>query len=173
MLAEPALRIGVDIARISTIEATLAAFGEHFLRRIFSDDEAAYSLQVPALAGQRLAARFAAKEAAMKAFGLSEAGIGWRDIEVRRAADGSCTLALHGVAGAVAAKAGCGQVAVSLSHDGDYATAMVAALPGRRRPHDARRRRSTAPRPEPRDRRKASARRTDTHAPRLSTGELS
>jgi holo-[acyl-carrier protein] synthase len=69
------------------------------------------------------------KEAAMKVFGLSEAGIGWRDIEVRRAADGSCTLRLHREAARIAAIGGSRQIAVSLSHDGDYATAVVAAVP--------------------------------------------
>ena len=122
------LRMGVDVARITPIEASLADFGERFLRRIFSDAESAYALQVPAQTAQRLAARFAAKEAAMKAFGLSEAGVGWRDIEVRRGDDGACTLALHGRAAEVAAEGGCNEFAVSLSHDGDYAMAVVAGL---------------------------------------------
>lgn len=123
----PGLRIGVDIAQISAIDASLSNFGARFLRRIFSDDEVAYATAVPALTAQRLAARFAAKEAAMKAFGLSEAGIGWRDIEVTRSADGACALACHARAAEIVAASGCTDVSVSLSHDGDYATAMVAA----------------------------------------------
>ena len=125
---QPRLRVGVDITQISAIEASLAAFGERFMRRLFSDDEVAYALQSPGMTSQRLAARFAAKEAAIKAFGLSEAGVNWRDIEVRRAADGACSLALHHKAAALVERSGCTQIAVSLSHDGDYATAMVAAL---------------------------------------------
>lgn len=124
----PGLRVGIDIAQISAIAGSLASFGEHFTRRVFSDAEVAYATQAPAMTAQRLAARFAAKEAAMKAFGMSEAGVGWRDIEVVRAADGTCTLALHGRAAECAARSGCTQISVSLSHDGDYATAMVAAL---------------------------------------------
>jgi len=124
----PGLRLGIDIAQISAIDASLANFGEHFLRRIFSDGEVAYATEVPALTAQRLAARFAAKEATMKAFGLSEAGIGWRDIEVTRSADGACALALHARAAEIVARSGCTQLSVSLSHDGDYATAVVAAL---------------------------------------------
>ncbi len=124
----PGLRIGVDLTQISAIDASIAWFGERFLRRIFSDGEIAYASQVPALTAQRLAARFAAKEATMKAFGLSEAGIGWRDIEVTRRPDGACALALHARAAEIVAASGCTQLSVSLSHDGDYATAMVAAL---------------------------------------------
>jgi holo-[acyl-carrier protein] synthase len=122
------LRVGVDIAQISAIEASLADFGARFLRRIFREGEVAYAMQSPELAAQRLAARFAAKEAAMKAFGLSEAGVGWRDIEVVRAADGACSLVLHAAAAEWAGRSGCSEIALSLSHDGDYATAFVAAL---------------------------------------------
>ena len=127
-LHRPGLRIGIDVVQISAIEASLAEFGERFTRRVFSDDEAAYALQAPALTAQRLAARFAAKEAAIKTFGLSEAGVAWRDIEVRRAAGGACSLVLHRRAASLVERSGCTQIAVTLSHDGDYATAMVAAL---------------------------------------------
>ena len=124
----PGLRVGIDIAQISAVAESFAHFGERYTRRIFSDAEAAYAMQVPAQAAQRLAARFAAKEAAMKAFGLSEAGVSWRDIEVWRAADGACSLVLHARAAQWALRSGCHQFAVSLSHDGDYATAVVAAV---------------------------------------------
>jgi holo-[acyl-carrier protein] synthase len=126
--AQPRLRIGVDVMQISAVEASLAAFGERYTRRLFSADETAYAMHAPALAAQRLAARFAAKEALIKAFGLSEAGIDWRDIEVHRAADGACSLALHGKVAALVAASACTHLALSLSHDGDCATAMVAAL---------------------------------------------
>jgi holo-[acyl-carrier protein] synthase len=124
----PRLRVGVDVVQISAVAESLAAFGERYTRRLFSIDEVAYAMSAPALAPQRLAARFAAKEAAIKAFGWSEAGIDWRDIEVRRTADGSCSLALHGQAAALVERSACTQIALSLSHDGDCAAAMVAAL---------------------------------------------
>ncbi len=120
--------MGVDITQISAIAASLATFGERFLHRVFNAGEIAYATAVPALTAQRLAARFAAKEAAMKAFDLSEAGVGWRDVEVTRSPGGACALVLHGRAAERAERSGCTQVTVSLSHDGDYATAMVAAL---------------------------------------------
>ena len=80
------------------------------------------------LAAERLAARFAAKEAALKAFDLGNEGVDWRDIEVRKLAGGACRLELHGKAAALAAERGAGEIALSLSHDGDYATAVVTAL---------------------------------------------
>ena len=128
VFAASGLRVGIDVVQISAIAESLAEFGDHFAHRIFCAGEIAYARAAPALTAQRLAARFAAKEAAFKAFGLSEAGISWRDIEVLKSADGSCTLALHRLAAEAAQASGCTEIALSLSHDGDYATAMVAAI---------------------------------------------
>ena len=122
------LRVGIDIVQISAIADSLAQFGQHFTRRIFTADEIAYANAAPSQTVQRLAARFAAKEAGFKAFALSEAGIGWRDIEVRKCADGSCTLVFHGRAVEAVQRSGCTEISLSLSHDGDYATALLAAL---------------------------------------------
>jgi holo-[acyl-carrier protein] synthase len=103
------------------VSESLAAFGEHFLRRIFTQDEIAYATSDPAHMAERLAARFAAKEAAKKALRGVD-GIGWRQIEVRREPSGACDLRLHDEAARVA---GSCVSAVSLSHDGDFATAVV------------------------------------------------
>ena len=128
VFASTGLRVGVDIVQISAITDSITAFGHHFMHRIFCAGEIEYALAAPRLTAQRLAARFAAKEAAFKAFGLSEAGISWRDIEVRKSPDGGCTLVLHRLAAQIAQASGCTEIALSLSHDGDYATAMVAAV---------------------------------------------
>jgi len=136
------LRVGVDVVLISRISESLRKFGHRFVQRIFSDREAAYAMQSAALAAERLAARFAAKEAAIKAFGWSESSIDWRDIEVVRSDSGACHLELHGHAAQLLAAAGHKQVALSLSHDGDYAVAVVTALPPLPSPdadHDHRR----------------------------------
>jgi len=117
------LRVGVDLVQISRIAGSLEAFGDRFLRRVFTDDEVAYARASPDVAS-RLATRFAAKEAAKKALVLD--GIGWRDLEVRRRADGACDLVLHGAARAAA---GACTLALSMSRDGDYATAIVIAQP--------------------------------------------
>ena len=121
------LRVGIDIAQISQMQSSLDSFGERFVQRLFRPDEAVYALQAPALAAQRLAARFAAKEAAIKAFDWSECGVDWRCIEVRRHRDGACTLVLHDRCAELARHSGCTSWALSLSHDGDYAAAVVAA----------------------------------------------
>lgn len=112
------LRVGIDLVRVSRIAESLELFGERFLRRVFTDAEVAYATAAPALTAERLAARFAAKEAAMKALGLS--GVGFRDIEVRSGEAGP-ELCLHGPA----ARARGAELAVSLSHEGDFATAIV------------------------------------------------
>jgi holo-[acyl-carrier protein] synthase len=110
------LRVGTDLVRVSRIAESLATFGERFLRRIFTEQEIAYATRSPSQTAERLAARFAAKEATMKALGRQAA---WRQIEVVRAEDGRCSLALHGDL------THDGELAVSLSHEGDLATAVV------------------------------------------------
>ena len=120
-----ALRVGIDLVRVSRVNESLAAFGDRFLRRLFTDDEIAYATAAPGQMGERLAARFAAKEAAKKALRGGD-GIGWRQIEVRREASGACDLVLHGEAARVAGPC---STAVSLSHEGDFATAVVVIHP--------------------------------------------
>jgi holo-[acyl-carrier protein] synthase len=120
--------VGVDLVSVSRVEASLAQFGERFLRRIFTESEIAYATSAPGLTAERLAARFAAKEAAIKALGLADQGVGWRQIEVAREASGKCRLVLHGRARAVADGAGFGALSVSLSHEGDCSAAVVLAL---------------------------------------------
>lgn len=122
------LRVGLDVVEVSRVRESLHQFGQRYLDRLFSADEIRYAMQVNEQCAERLAARFAAKEAAIKAFSLSEVGVGWRDIEVRKQADGACHLALHGRAAEQATRLGVTDVALSLSHDGDYAGAVVTVL---------------------------------------------
>ncbi len=107
------LRVGIDLVQISRIARSLEIFGERFLRRIFTDGEIAYAQAAPACTAERLAARFAAKEAGKKALELD---IGWRALEVVRAPSGACTLVVDGR-----------ELALSMSHEGDFATAVVLA----------------------------------------------
>lgn len=117
------LGVGIDLVRISSIRESIGSFGEQFLQRIYTADEIAYACSAPDSTAERLAARFAAKEATKKALRLD--GVGWRDIEVRRAPDGACDLLLHGDArGAAAGRT----LALSMSHDGDFATAIVITI---------------------------------------------
>lgn len=119
------MRVGIDLVRVSQIAESLERFGERFLRRVFTADEIAYAMSSEAVAMERLAARFAAKEATMKALGLVEDPCDWRHIEVRRSPSGACTLALHDRVREAADRLGAGSLALSLSHEGDYATAVV------------------------------------------------
>src|SRR4029078_3620388 len=104
------LRVGIDLVQVSRVAESMSLFGERFLRRVFTDAEIAYATSAPHLSPMRLAARFAAKEAAKKALGLD--GIGWREIEVQRAPTGAVELVLHGKAAAAAPERG--ELAVSL-----------------------------------------------------------
>lgn len=119
---------GVDLVRIGDIAASLAEFGDAFTQRLFTDAERDYanSASDPALITARYAVRFAAREAAIKAFNLAEVGVNWRELEVVRLPDGSCTMALSGRARA--AVGALQQCVLSMSHEGDYAIAMVLAV---------------------------------------------
>jgi holo-[acyl-carrier protein] synthase len=121
-----AVRVGTDLVQISRIEESLRSFGDRFVERVFTDDEASYACSVKNGVAARLATRFAAKEAAKKALGLD--GVGWRDIEVRREPSGAPRLVLHGAARAAAEAAGARELALSLSRDGDYATATLIVM---------------------------------------------
>jgi holo-[acyl-carrier protein] synthase len=122
------LRMGMDLVDIRRIHESLERFGPRFAQRLFSEREIAYAESGQGQVAERLAARFAAKEAAIKAFDLAEAGVNWRDIEVEKLSDGACRLALHGRAAARARELGVSELALCLSHDGDYAAAVVTAL---------------------------------------------
>lgn len=120
------IRIGFDLAQVSQVAHSLARFGAAYRERLFTPRELAYSQQDDGTCAERLAARFAAKEAVMKALSLAEAGVSWRDIEVVKRASGACSVQLHGRVADIAARAGVTGMVVSLSHDGDYAGAIVA-----------------------------------------------
>jgi holo-[acyl-carrier protein] synthase len=115
------ISVGVDVIEISRVAATLARFGDRFLSRIYTESEIAYCRgRAP-----QLAARFAAKEAVMKALGTGTRGVGWREVEVTRARSGAPSIALHGRAAARARTLGIDRLAVSLSHSREYAVASV------------------------------------------------
>src|SRR5262245_65475354 len=124
-----ALLIGIDLVPIASIADSVNEFGDRFLRRIFTEHEITYcrSRAAPA-ALESFAARFAAKEAAIKALGATEVGLDWRSIEVVRSSSGACSLRLQGAADDAARAAGCQRLELSMSHAGDYAVALVVGL---------------------------------------------
>lgn len=124
------LSVGIDLVALRDVAASLGRFGVQYEERIFTADEIAYCRSSPGtVAVGRFAARFAAKEAAIKVLRPDEPGLDWRSIEVRRLPDGAATLILHAAASALAARRGLGRFAVSLSHDDEYATAVVVGQP--------------------------------------------
>jgi len=118
------LRVGTDLIEIERIEGAVHRWGERFLEKIFTAEElAAYGERISSLA-----ARFAAKEAASKALGTGlMTEIPWTDIEVLTGPSGEPGLHLHGRARAEADRLGLTEWALSLSHSGGHALAVVVA----------------------------------------------
>jgi holo-[acyl-carrier protein] synthase len=117
--------IGVDIVDVGRIQAMLDRYGERFLRRVYTEAETAYALS-GATKAERLAGRFAVKEAMMKALGTGKSqGILWKDVETVRGRSGKPEVHLHGQAVKWAKLRGGGAVHVSITHDGGKAMAFV------------------------------------------------
>jgi holo-[acyl-carrier protein] synthase len=117
--------VGLDLVQISAIASSVERFGSRFLDRIFTEGELGYCMSEPGPSASRLAARFAAKEAVRKVLCLGDEAIGWRSIEVVRASSGWCDLVLHGDARALAREAGYVGFSLSMTHESDYASAVV------------------------------------------------
>ena len=116
---------GIDIAEVPRVAEAIERYGQRFLQRIFTEGEIRYC-ESKANRVERYAARFAAKEAGMKALGTGwNHGVRWRDIEVRRQPDGRPTLEFHGKAGEFASNMGVTNIALSLTHTAEEAMAQV------------------------------------------------
>ena len=120
------LSSGVDIIEISRVRRVLESYGQRFLDRVYTSGEIAYCRGRAA----NLAARFAAKEATMKALGTGVRGVGWKDIEVVRQESGAPAIELHGRGESRAQRLGVLQIALSISHSREYAVAVVVAQLG-------------------------------------------
>lgn len=119
------LGTGVDIAEVPRIRETIERFGNRFLHRVFTDGEIQYC-ERKASRFESYAARFAAKEAGMKALGTGwSRGVRWRDIEVVRPKGQRPTIQFHGEAAAISAKLGTTNVALSITHTSEEALAHV------------------------------------------------
>jgi holo-[acyl-carrier protein] synthase len=123
----PQTRIGIDLVEVAAIEQSIAAFGARFTHRLFAARELRESTIDGRLCARALAMRFAAKEATIKAFDLSDAGVGWAQIEVVGIDDASARVRLHGRAAGSAGYCGSYEIAASLSQDGGLACAIVVA----------------------------------------------
>ena len=115
------LHSGIDIIEIDRIQNVLIKHPERFLRKIFTEYEINYCRG----RATQLAARFASKEAAMKALGTGIRGVGWREVEVQRSRSGKPYIILHGRANKRAESIGIKKIELSISHSKNLATAMV------------------------------------------------
>lgn len=120
-----AIRVGTDIVAVHRLQ-DLVDSASPLLDRVFTASERADTADV----AQRLAGRWAAKESALKALGAGVDQIALRDVEVVRQASGAPQLRLHGAAATAARGLELSSWSVSISHDGDYATAVVCASGG-------------------------------------------
>ena len=122
------IHVGTDVISVNEISHSLERFGERYVRRIFTPREAVYCRSaVGRSVAERFAARFAAKEAVLKALRLGDLSVDWRSIEVLRHASGWCDVVLHGEAAALAARHGIDTLSLSMSHDADCAIAVAVA----------------------------------------------
>ena len=118
------LATGIDIVEIERFEGALDRHGDHFLERIFTEDELGEIGDRPA----SLAARFAAKEAVAKALGCGIGPVTWHEIEILRDSQSAPALHLHGAAQDMAAELRLSIWSLSLSHTRLHAIAMVVAM---------------------------------------------
>jgi len=135
----PELRVGLDLVDVADVADAVARFGDRYVTRIYTDHEIACCRRPapdatvvdgatapgPAYALDSLAARFAAKEAVLKVLRPVGMQPAWRSIELHRMTGGWCEIRLSGSAAALAAEAGLEGLAVSLTHEGDLAGAVV------------------------------------------------
>jgi holo-[acyl-carrier protein] synthase len=114
--------VGVDLVEVDRVQKAVERWGDRFLRRVYTGAEIEYCFQK----GEKyrsLAARFAAKEAVMKALGTGwRRGVRWVDIEVVRRPGSAPEIALHGQSRALGRD---GRFLVSLSHTQTHAIAVV------------------------------------------------
>jgi holo-[acyl-carrier protein] synthase len=127
-LAQGGCRVGVDIVYIHDVAESIERFGERYLNRVFTDQERASCTGTTSVVANGLAARFAAKEAAVKVLQPIGAQPDWRSMEVVKQPSGACELEFRGRAAELAAASGLHSPAVSLSHEGDFAIAVVVVL---------------------------------------------
>ncbi len=116
---------GIDLAEVERVRAAVERFGGRFLERVYTPAEIAY-VERKANKFERYAARFAAKEAGMKAIGTGwRRGVRWQDFEVANQASGRPVLKLHGEAARIAAGLGVRAISLSLTHTAETGMAFV------------------------------------------------
>jgi holo-[acyl-carrier protein] synthase len=117
--------MGTDLIEVSRVRRSVERYGDKFLHRVYTATELAYAMSKQNFA-ERLAARFAVKEAGMKAIGTGwRRGVTWHDFEVVNEPGGRPTLRFTGVARRIAETLGVARTSVSITHTADMAMAVV------------------------------------------------
>lgn len=117
--------IGTDLIEVSRVRRSVERYGDKFLRRVYTATELAYAMSKKNFA-ERLAGRFAVKEAGMKAIGTGwRRGVTWQDFEVINEPGGRPTLHFTGVASRIAETLGVVRTSLSITHTADMAMAVV------------------------------------------------
>jgi holo-[acyl-carrier protein] synthase len=122
--ADATPEIGLDVIRVERIREALDRFGARFEARVLTPAEARYVRRRP----ETFAGRWAAKEAVSKVLGLGVRGVGWREIEIERLPTGQPSVRLHGRAARRADQLGMERIAVSITHEREYALAVAYGL---------------------------------------------
>lgn len=118
---EGTTELGIDIIKVERIAAALRKFGDRFPRRVLTEGEQRYVRNRP----ENFAGRWAAKEAVSKVLGLGVRGVGWTEIEIVRLPTGAPSVRLNGRAKRRAEQLGMGRIAVSITHESEYAVAIA------------------------------------------------
>ncbi|MGB2875131.1 MAG: holo-ACP synthase [Gaiellaceae bacterium] len=128
MAVAAAVRVGIDLVEVTSVRQSLRTHAQRYLDRIYTEAEVADCRTTAGVRAEGLAARFAAKEAVLKVLRPGDEGVAWRAIEVVREPAGWTSLRLSGRAAELAEQARITELAVSLSHEGPLATAVVVAM---------------------------------------------
>jgi holo-[acyl-carrier protein] synthase len=121
--------VGIDLTSVSGVQDSISTHAERYLERVYTDAEVAECRTPGGLDAERLAARFAVKEATMKVLRPTEHdAVPWTEIEVRHAdASDAVEVELTGRAAELAAASGIGELVASLTHEAEFAAAVVVA----------------------------------------------
>jgi holo-[acyl-carrier protein] synthase len=120
---------GIDLVDCPRIEEMIKRHGERFINRVFTNAEQAYAEANKKNGIEKLAGRFAAKEAVLKLMGTGWRGkIAWTDIEIKNNSDGQPEVTLSGEVEKIADKLGIKHVSVSITHTANFAIASAVAM---------------------------------------------
>jgi holo-[acyl-carrier protein] synthase len=120
-----ARRIGIDLVSVNAVRESIREHGDRYLKRFYTDGELRDCDSGQGIVAERLAARFAAKEATLKVLRPGDEAIPWRSMGVVRHGPGWVTVELSGRAATLAAESGLKEFELSISHEDDYASAVV------------------------------------------------